>query len=91
MRKLNRNIVNYYELDDKWQAEANSNLGEYAEENYYLEPLKSQTPKKHVLYDLSTCTPVKNENHNAVIGISNNSAMLLQIDDNFETAKVWYV
>ena len=91
-RKLKRNIVSYWELEDNWQSEACSNLDELAEEAMYLEPLKSQRPSKHVLYDLTECMPVRdNDDYNAYIGISNNSAMLLKIDDTFESAVIWYV
>ena len=91
MEKQTRNIINFYELSEKWQAEAIRNLDDLAKETSYLEPPDSYNPKEHVLWDLSECFPVKNEEYNATITISNNSAMLLNIDDTFETAEVWYV
>ena len=89
--KQTRNIINFYELSNEWQKEAISNLDGMAEEQSYLEPLITCNPKEHVLWDLSECYPVENEEYNATITISNNSAMLLNIDDTFETAEVWYV
>ena len=87
-----RNIINFYELDEKWQVEAISNLGEIAEENHYLEPDETATPEKHILWDLNECMLHKGTHdgfqYNAVIGISNNSAMLLNIDNAFETATI---
>lgn len=89
---MDRPIINYYELSEAWQAEARRNLDDQAEEASYLEPLEGQTPDKHVLWDLVDCIRAKTfyegRAYNAVIGISNNSAMLLDIDDSFESAFV---
>ena len=35
---MKRSIISFYELSEAWQAEAKSNLDEYAEETMYLEP-----------------------------------------------------
>ena len=87
-----RNIIGFYELDKKWQKEAKRNLDEFAEETMYLKPLSRHTPEKYILWDLSECMKYEGEHegfkYNAVINISNNSAMLLDIDDTFETAKI---
>jgi hypothetical protein len=87
-----RNIVNFYELDEKWQAEAVSNLDDLAETELYLEPLPDTDPEIHILWDLSEAMRQTGEvdgfKYNAVIGISNNSSMLLNIDDTFETATI---
>ena len=92
MTKETRVIINFWELSEEWQEEAISNLDkEIAEESRYLEPLDNQNPIEHVLWDLNECYPVKNEEYNAVIGISNNSALTLKIDDKFESAEIWYL
>ena len=86
-----RNIISYYELSEAWQREAQSNLDSEAENHSYLEPLENTSPVKHILWDLSECMslePNTNGGYNASIPISNNSAMLLKIDDNYETADI---
>jgi len=91
MKTETRNIISFYELSEEWQNEAKRNLDKYAEEAMYLEPTTAYDPNK-VLWDLSTCLRqagiVNGFEYNAVIGISNNSAMLLAIDDSFETAEI---
>jgi len=92
---MKRQIINFYELDPEWQAEAKSNLDEYAEENSYLEPCEGQNPKEHILWDLSECIPQNGDHegfeYNAVIGISNNSAMLLNLNNSGEEAEIKFV
>jgi hypothetical protein len=87
-----RAIINFFELSEKWQREAISNLDKFAKENMYLEPLPDTCPEKHILWDLSEAMKQTGEvdgfKYNAVIGISNNSAMLLNINDTFETATI---
>lgn len=86
MKPQKRNIVNYYELSEKWQQEAKSNL-DNAEENYYLEPDCEYDPNI-ILWDLNECMRQKGNHkgfeYNAVIVISNNSAMLLNVNDTME-------
>jgi len=88
------NIISFYELSEEWQAEAISNLDEYAQENHYLEPDCEYDPDI-VLWDLSECMRASDMHegfeYNGTIGISNNSAMLLNIDDSFETCQYIYV
>jgi len=95
MRKEKRKIVSFYELGPGWQKKAVDNLGEEeAMQTSYLEPLPEATPMKHRLTNLSECiavTPADNDGANGVISISKNSAMLLRIDDKFESADVWYI
>jgi len=95
MKIEKRNIVNFYELPEEWQVEAIENLDGRAEENYYLEPLPDQNPGEHILFDLEEAMKVEGKTngfkYNAVIGISNNTAMLLNIDSNFETAETMFV
>jgi hypothetical protein len=90
-----RNIVNFYGLNEKWKVEAISNLDDMAEETMYLEPEDDAIPEKHILWDLSECMPRKGVHagfeYNAVITISNNSGMLLNIDENFETCTIKFV
>ena len=92
---MKRAILNFHELPEKWQEEAKSNLDEYAEETMYLEPDDDSDPAEHILWDLSECMR-SNGNHNgfeynAVIGISNNSAMLLNVSDSGEEATIKFV
>ena len=91
MDKQTRKIVSFFELSPEWQKEAKSNLDDIAEESYYLEPLEEHNPVKHILWDLTECMPIKNQEYNAVIRISNNSAMALLIDDTFESAVIWFL
>ena len=88
-------IVSFYELEKNWQDEAKSNLDECAEESLYLEPDEDSNPEEHVLWDLSECMPAigvhEGFKYNATMAISNNSAMLLNIDDNGEEAKIKFV
>ena len=92
---MKKAIINFYELSDEWQVEAKRNLDEYAEEELYLEPDESANPEEHVLWDLSEAMRGsgnhKGFEYNATIGISNNSAMLLNIDDNGEEAEIKFV
>lgn len=87
MKITEANIINFYELSEGWQEEAVSNLDKYAEENLYLEPTCEYDPDI-VLWDLNECMSQAGSHNgfefNSVIGISNNSAMLLNIDDSFE-------
>ena len=86
-----RTIVGFHELSEEWQKEAISNLDEYAEETLYLEPIEDHNPKEHILWDLSEAMKVEGEidgfKYNSAIGISNNSSMLLDIDEDMEYAK----
>ena len=92
---MKRAIINFYELSEEWQAEAKSNLDEYAEETMYLEPEEGLNPQEHVLWDLNECMVASGEHegfkYNATIGISNNSAMLLNVDDSGEEAEIKFV
>ena len=92
---MKRAIIGFYELSEEWQAEAKSNLDEYAEETMYLEPEEGLNPQDHVLWDLSEAMRGSGIHegfkYNATIGISNNSAMLLNIDDSGEEAEIKFV
>ena len=94
MKSTKANIINFYELSEEWQAEAISNLDEYAKESHYLEPAGEYDPNI-VLWDLNECMRGdgchNGFNFNATIGISNNSAMLLNIDDTFESCEYIFV
>ena len=94
MKTKTANIVNFYDLSVEWQKEAISNLDEYAQENYYLEPDCEYDPDI-VLWDLAECMPTKGTHegfeYNAAIGISNNSAMLLNIDEDFDCCTYIYI
>lgn len=95
-------IVNYFELSEAWQKEAVSNLDEYAEEASYLEPKTDYDPDT-VLWDLESCicnymvngrvhiADHEGFQYNATIGISNNSAMLLNVSDDFEEVEYIFV
>jgi len=90
MKPKTANIINFFELSEAWQKEAVSNLDEYAEENHYLEPDCNYDPDI-VLWDLSECMRGSGVHegfeYNGTIGISNNSAMLLNVDDSLESCK----
>jgi len=90
METKKANIISYYELSDDWKNEALNNLDEYAIEAMYLEP-DCDYDENIVLWDLNECFPYdgnyKGFKFNATIGISNNTAMLLNIDDSGETAE----
>ena len=92
---MKKAIINFYELSDEWQAEARRNLDEYAEDALYLEPEEDANPEEHVLWDLNEAMRGsgnhKGFEYNATIGISNNSAMLLNINDNGDEAEFIYV
>ena len=95
MKVNKRNIINFYELSEEWQKEALSNLDELAEESFFLEPCNDSNPVEHVLWDLTEAMPVNGIIdgfiYNASIGISNNSAMLLNISDNIDEASFIFV
>ena len=91
LKYYKRALVNFYELSEDWKEEAINNLGEFARENYFIEPDDNETPENHILRDLSEAMHISEGIFNAVIGISNNSAMLLSIDDNFEQVKFKFV
>ena len=88
-------IVSYWELSEEWQAEADSNLDEYEKDARYLEPSENTTPEKHVLFDLNEAMRVEGFHegfeYNASIGISNNTAMLLNVSDDGESATFLFV
>lgn len=90
-----RKIVSFYELSDEWKNEALNNLEVEAFETHYLEPLPNVSPEEHILWDLTECMSMKGEikgfKYNAVINISNNTSMLLNIDEDFENAKILIV
>lgn len=92
---IRKRLVNFCELSEEWQAEARSNLDEYAEEALYIEPEDGQAPEKHVLWDLNEAMKQSGEHegfkYEAVIGISNNSAMLLRlIEDEGDGQEIEY-
>lgn len=95
MKTETANIINFFELSPEWQKEAISNLDEYAEEALYLEPKDGTNPVEHVLWDLNEAMrqPGVHEGFkfDAVITISNNSAMLLKISDDGDEAEYIYV
>jgi hypothetical protein len=90
-----RKIIDFFELSDDWQKEALRNLDDLAITENYLEPLPGTNPEKHILWDLHEAMRQEGDHegfdYNAVITISNNSAMLLNIDEGFEMAEIKYV
>ena len=92
MKTKTVNIINFYELDPEWQAEAISNLDEFAIEALYFEPEEAHNPTEHILWDLSEVMPHAGVHesgfqYNCVMGISNNTAMLIYLDDSGEEAQ----
>ena len=92
---MKKAIINFYELSDEWQAEAISNLDEFAEDAMYLEPEEDSNPEEHVLWDLTEAMRGSGNHegfkYNATIGISNNSAMLLNVNDSGDEAEIMFV
>ena len=90
-----RSILNFWELPKKWQVEAKRNLDEYAYDTMYLEPEDSHNPEEHILWDLSECMRTSGTHngftYNASMGISNNSAMLLNVSNSGEEAEILFV
>lgn len=91
MKTKKASVVNFYDLSLDWQKEAVSNLDDMAEETLYLEPKETSIPRTHILWDLSEALRQEGEyegfKYNAVIGVSNNTAMLLNFDDSMEEAE----
>jgi len=86
-----RELVNYWELSEEWQAEARSNHDDY-EDQIYIMPLDGQTPEKHVLWDLSECVRSgPNSGFDGVIGISNNSAVGINISPDGSMCKMTFI
>ena len=90
INKTTREIVNYYELPEAWQTEARSNNDDY-EDISYLMPEEDKNPKEHILWDLSECMRVENDEYDGVIGISNNSAMAVKLSDCGTEATTWFL
>ena len=87
---VKRNIKNFYELPAQWQQEARNNL-DNPEEILYLEPAENDNPSEHVLWSLDEAIPTgttTKDYYQAIIGISNNSALELWLDNNMEYAYV---
>ena len=89
------NIIGFYDLSDSWRKEAIDNLGELAKDAYYLEPIQGRTPSKHCLVDLTKMlksnTSYEGMKYNAYIPLPDNNIMLLNVDDDVETASYIYV
>lgn len=84
-----RKIVGFDDLRLEWKKEAIRNgCGEWSQ---FLKPDINESPEKHILWDLDDLTHTvgqhKGFTYNGVIGISNNTAMLLQFDASMEIAK----
>ena len=90
---LNRALIRFCELSEVWQAEAlsNHNTLEQAEDQTYIEPLQSHTPAKHILYDLSEAMRTEGGEYDAVIGVSNNSAIGLKLSSCGESCDLFYI
>ena len=91
MKCETRNIVSFWELSEAWQKEARDNNNEQAEEIWYIEPRENQTPRKHVLHDLSTCMRVDDPRFDGVIGVSNNAAIGVKLSDCGDTAEITHL
>ena len=86
-----RNLINFYELSEVWQAEARRNNDEHAEDEIYIEPKENQNPSEHALQDLSNCMRVDDSRFDGVIGVSNNSAIGVKLLDGDEQAILTYL
>lgn len=83
--KQKRHYVSFYELSDVWQQVARDNLGEYAETTTYIEPLDSDDPAQHALFDLSDCYIADPDSEfTGIIPVSNNCAIGFTVIDSYE-------
>jgi len=89
MSNKRRDIISFYELSEQWQSEAIDNLGEGANEAYYLEPLETDNPQEHILWDISEAMPTGKQK--AVISISNNSALKLYFNSDYTEAVMRFI
>jgi hypothetical protein len=89
IEKTEQVIVSYWDLSPEWKEEARRNLDEFAEEASYFEPDPEHNPKEHILWDLSECMRVDNEEYDGVIGISNTGAIAVKLSDCGEMATTW--
>ena len=91
--KNKRNIKDFYELPAQWQQEARQNI-DNPEETLYLEPGQKENPSDHILWSLDEAMPTgttTKDYYQAIIGISNNSALELWINNNTEYAYVKFI
>jgi hypothetical protein len=84
-----RYVVSYFDLPEQWQTEARNNLGAEAEETLYLEPLETDIPEKHILWDLSEATTAGQQK--AILPISNNSALKLYFNEDYSEAVMRFI
>lgn len=84
-----RAIVSYFELSEQWQSEARDNLGAGAEETLYLEPLETDNPQEHILWDLSEATTAGRQK--AILPISNNSSLKLYFNEDYSEAVMRFI
>lgn len=91
MKSEHRNLVNYFELSNDWQAIARSNNEDDYEDVTYIEPLPDQIPAKHILYDLNECIRVDDPDYDGIISISNNSAIGVKLINNNEACIMTYL
>ncbi|NOR27566.1 MAG: hypothetical protein GQ540_03440 [Lutibacter sp.] len=86
-----KELVNFYELPEDWRKEAMSNADNY-EEITYIMPDEDKTPEKHILWDLSECMRTDgNSIFDGIIGVSNNSAIGINISDCGTMCKMTFI
>ena len=57
----------------------------------YLMPLKSHSTKKHILLDFSECMRYDGDEYDGIIGVSNNSAVGVNLSDCGEEATLTFL
>lgn len=91
-KKEIRELISFFELPTRWQAEAIENHGLIADaqEQTYIKPLSYHLVGEHYLLDLSDCMRVDDSEFDGVITISNTSAIGVKIIDD-ETVELTYI
>lgn len=85
-----RQLVSYYDLPTEWKTEARSNHDNFQEITYIM-PEDDKNPKQHILYDLSECMRSSDSNFDGIIGVSNNSAIGVNLSPCGEACRFTYL
>jgi hypothetical protein len=79
---MKRNIVPFFGLSVKWQEEALTNMDKRtAMDTLFIEPLETDIPGKHILWDLSECMVCNPKHNTGIIPVSNTIAMKVYFSD----------
>ena len=86
----NRALINYSELSPEWQAAARDNDDDYLDQTY-IEPLNHTNATDHVLFDLSECMRTDHPDYDGIIGVSNNSAIGVNVSPCGDACNITYI